>query len=452
MALDTAYWQERLDALADKHGVVGATLAIAHDGQTAEAATGVLNLRTGQPATPDSLFQAGSITKVWTATLAMQLVEEGLLDLDAPVVTYLPDFRVKDERLTATVTTRQLLTHTSGIDGDLFLDTGRGDDAVAKYVEAMAELTEVVPQGSIMSYCNSGFTLLGHLIATLRGQTWEQVMHERLLQPLGLTTAGMLPEEALLHGAAAGHVVPPGADEPVVTPQWGIFRSAGPAGLLHCTARDLLAFGRLHLDGGVAPDGTRLLSQESVDAMLVPHVECHNPWQLGSHWGLGWILNSWGDQRVFGHDGSTLGQNAFFRVLPDAGLMIALMLNGGAGASELVVALLTEIGEELAGVSPPAYPERNDDVVLDPAQYVGSYVREGMEYAIAEADGGLELTINSTGPLSGAEPPTVATLHPHDERVLLAKVPNVDVLMPAVFFDHDGGRYLHLGARTTKRS
>src|SRR5262249_4138055 len=158
----------------------------------------------------DSLFQQGSITKVWTATLAMQLVEEGRLDLDAPVVQYLPSFRVVNDRQSRTVTIRQLLTHTSGIDGDLFLDTGRGDDAVAKYVDAMANLTETVPQGKVMSYCNSGFTLLGHIIATLYDKTWEQVLRERLLQPLGLDSAGALPEEALLYGAATGHILPQG--------------------------------------------------------------------------------------------------------------------------------------------------------------------------------------------------------------------------------------------------
>lgn len=86
MALDQQHWQDRLRTLADKHGVVGASLAVGHGGDTFEVATGVLNLRTGQPATPDSLFQIGSITKVWTATLVMQLVDEGLLDLDEPVV------------------------------------------------------------------------------------------------------------------------------------------------------------------------------------------------------------------------------------------------------------------------------------------------------------------------------------------------------------------------------
>jgi CubicO group peptidase (beta-lactamase class C family) len=452
--IDAAHWQERLDVLADKHGVVGASLAIQQGDQTAEAATGVLNLRTGQPATPDALFQQGSITKVWTATLVMQLVEEGLVDLDEPVVTYLPGFKVADERLTSTVTVRQLLTHTSGIDGDLFLDTGRGDDAVAKYVDAMATLTETVPQGKVMSYCNSGFNLLGHLVATLRGDTWENVLRERLLTPLGLASAGTLPEEALLFGAATGHILLPGAEEPIVTPQWGIFRSCGPAGLLHTTARDMLAFARLHLAGGVTPDGTRLLSEESVAAMLVPQIEVPDRWLLGTHWGLGWILGTWGDQPVFGHDGSTLGQNAFLRVFPQADLAINLGTNGGRGTRELFEDLFSEIAEALAGpgVVPPARPEPVDGLVLDPARYVGTYEREGIRLEIAEQGGGLTITVTNLGPLSTGQPPQVAELLPHDESVLLIKMPEAESLMPAVFFDLDGDRYVHFGARTTRRT
>ena len=140
MTIDIRRWQERLALLADKHGVPGASLAILEGDQVAEAAYGVLNIRSGVEATTDSLFQIGSITKAWTATLVMQLVDEGLLDLDEPVVTYLPEFKVADADVTRTVTTRHLLAHTSGIDGDLFLDTGRGDDAVSKYVEACATL------------------------------------------------------------------------------------------------------------------------------------------------------------------------------------------------------------------------------------------------------------------------------------------------------------------------
>src|SRR3954451_16110515 len=267
MALDAAHWQDRLTTLAEKRGVVGATFAIGLGDETITAATGVLNLRSQAAATPESVFQIGSITKVWTAVLVMQLVDEGLLDLDKPVVTYLPEFRVADEEVTGTVTTRHLLTHTSGIDGDLFLDTGRGDDCLEKYVAAMADLKQNHPLGDTMSYCNSGFSVLGRMIEVLRGATWDAVLRERLFVPLGLTSAGTLPEEALLYGAATGHIPPPGSDETIVTPQWGIFRSCGPAGLIHMTAADLLTFARLHLAGGVTADGTRILSEQSVAAM-----------------------------------------------------------------------------------------------------------------------------------------------------------------------------------------
>ena len=105
MTLDQKHWAERLSLLADKHGVPGASLAILADGDVADAAYGVLNVRTGVEATPDSVFQIGSITKVWTATLVMQLVDEGRIDLDEPVVTYLPEFQVADAEVTRTVTT-----------------------------------------------------------------------------------------------------------------------------------------------------------------------------------------------------------------------------------------------------------------------------------------------------------------------------------------------------------
>src|SRR3954462_1551252 len=272
MTLDMTRWQERLALLADKHGVPGASLAILDGDEVGEAAYGVLNIRTGVEATTDSLFQIGSITKVWTATLVMQLVDEGKVDLDLPVVTYLPDFKVADADVTRTVTTRHLLAHTSGIDGDLFLDTGRGDDSIERYVAACATLRQNHPLGATMSYCNSGYTVLGRLIEVLRGQTWDTVLRERLLSRLGLASAGTLPEEALLYGAATGHVTPPGADLQV-TPQWGIFRSCGPAGLIHATARDVIAFAKLHLADGVTPDGTRVLSAESATAMRNPEIE-----------------------------------------------------------------------------------------------------------------------------------------------------------------------------------
>lgn len=454
MTADIKHWQERLALLADKHGVPGANLAILEDGEVTDTAYGVLNLRTKAEATPDSLFQIGSITKVWTATLVMQLVDEGLLDLDEPVVKYLPEFKVADPEVTKTVTTRHLLTHSSGIDGDLFLDTGRGDDCVEKYVAACADLKQNHPLGATMSYCNSGYTVLGRLIEVLRDKSWDAVLRERLFAPLGLTSAGTLPEEALLHRAAAGHVTPPGQDIQV-TPVWGIFRSAGPAGLIHATARDTLAFAQLHLADGVAPDGTRILSAESAQAMRVPQVEVPDIYTLGSHWGLGWILMTWDGREVYGHDGGTLGQSAFMRIVPDAGVAVCLLTNGGH-TQDLFRDLFNEILGELVGIQLPARPEPPAEAPkVDLTPFVGRYAREGVELTIEAQDGHLVGKVKTTGALAqamgGQEPPPIDIRPVDGADLFVGRSPDDESWTPFVFFTLDGRQYLHMGARATPK-
>ncbi len=451
MPLDAPALQDRLTALLDKHRVVGASLAVALGDQTVTAATGVLNIRTGQPATPDSVFQFGSITKTWTATLVMQLVDEGLLDLDAPVSSYLPDFRLSDPETTAQVTARHLLTHTSGISGDFFPDNGRGDDCLERYVAELAEPTSSHPLGAVMSYCNAGFSLLGRLIEVLRGATWDVVLRERLLEPLGLEAAGTLPEQALLWGAATGHLLTP---DPVVAPQWGLSRSAGPAGLLHGQATDLLAFARLHLAGGVTPDGTRLLSEESARAMRTPQVDVPDRWTLGRSVGLAFLLNDWG-QPVFGHDGSTLGQNAFLRIIDgEVPLTVALLTNGGAAMdlfADLVEELVAEHTEARmpARLEPPAEP-----YVFEPQEYIGTYGRESMVYDVVAEGEGLSLVARPSGVLAtslGTDRLTCPLIAVGPDT-FVTSLPGVTGWMAAVFLTlADGSRFLHLGGRATPR-
>ncbi|MCW2545510.1 MAG: beta-lactamase [Frankiales bacterium] len=455
MSLDQPYWQERLNALVDKHGIVGASLAVAHGDHEITAATGVLNARTGQPATTESVFQIGSITKVWTATLVMQLVDDGLLDLDAPLITYLPDFRVADDALTQQVTTRHLLAHTSGIAGDFFPETGRGDDCLERFVTLMAELRKSHPLGATMSYCNAGYVLLGRLVEVLRAATWDQVMRERLFQPLGLEAAGTLPEEALLWGAATGHITPPGAPEPIVSPQWGLSSNAGPAGLIHARARDLLAFARMHLAEGLAPDGTRVLSAESARAMRVPQVEVPDRWTFGGHWGLGWILPQWDGRVLFAHDGSTIGQSAYLRVLPgEPDLVVALLTNGGE-TRELYQDLFGEVFEQLAGVTiTPRVEPVSQPPAFDPAQYVGRYERESMAHEVELRGEELVMVNLLSGILAtamGADR-VESPLLPYDTDVFLTSMPSVSGYLPAVFYTApDGNRYLHLAGRAAAK-
>ncbi|HEY0687660.1 MAG TPA: serine hydrolase domain-containing protein, partial [Kribbella sp.] len=184
-------WTARLTELAAEADVPGAVLGIWSDGEQTIAPYGVLSRATGLEVTADSVFQVGSITKPWTATMIMQLVDEGRLALDDVVVKLLPEVQIDGQ-----VTVRHLLTHISGIDGDIFTDTGRGDDCLERYVELLGGAAQLFPPGAAYSYCNAGFVLLGRIIEVLDSRTWDESLRARLIAPLGLTATVTLPEEA----------------------------------------------------------------------------------------------------------------------------------------------------------------------------------------------------------------------------------------------------------------
>ena len=450
--MDPARLQGRLTALAEQYEVVGASLAFAVGDDTALAATGVLNLRTGTPVTVDSVFQIGSITKVWTATLVMQLVDEGLVDLDAPLRTYLPDFRILDDAISAGVTARHLLNHTSGIGGDFFPDTGRGDDCVARYVAEMADQPASHPLGATMSYCNAGFVVLGRVIEVVRGQSWDAVLRERLFAPLDLTSAGTLPEEALLWGAAVGHF---GTE---VSSQWGLPRAIGPAGLVQARAVDLLAFARLHLTDGVTAAGERVLSVEATRAMRAAQATIPEPWTSGSEVGLGWMLSDWG-RPVFGHDGQTLGQTAYLQVVPGrpgrAPVSVALLTNSN-DSQELSRVLFSELLAEHAGITVPEPPQPPaEPVASDPAEIVGTYERALMAYVVEERDGDLVLIARPSGVLATSlgTDQIEGVLVPFAPNAYLTRIPGRPGWLPvAAYRLSDGSRYLHVAGQAAPRT
>lgn len=459
--LDAGHWQDRLSELARRHGVPGAGFAVLRmagdsvDDEIIEATHGVLSTSTGVEVTADTSFEIGSITKVWTATVVMQLVDEGRLDLDAPVRDVLPELQVADEEVSGRVTMRHLLTHTSGIDGDVFTDPGRGGDCLEAYVATLGDVPQNHPLGATFSYCNTGFVIAGRVIEKLTGQTWDAAMRVRLFEPLGLVHTSTLPEEAILGRAAVGHIGEPD-EEPHPTPRWLMPRSLGPAGLINSTAREVTTFARMHLAGGVAADGTRVLSAESTTAMQQMQTELPDRHTLGDGWGLGWILFTWDGHRVFGHDGSTLGQNAFLRILPDAGLAVALVTNGGH-TQDLFDELYRGVFDAVAGVSKPHRLEPADPAPeVDLQQHVGVYERTSVRTEVFEKDGALVLRATSTAPLidDEGELSHEYALHPVTDDLFGMRPPQTVGWTPVTFYRLDAGSpYLHYGARANpKRS
>ncbi|MEO3809272.1 serine hydrolase [Sphaerisporangium sp. B11E5] len=436
-AVDPGRWHARLGELIAEYGVPGATLAYLHEGEVHEYAAGVLNVATGVEATPDSLFQIGSVTKVWTATQVMRLVEAGKLTLDTPVSAVLPDFRVADPEVSKTVTLWHLLTHTSGIDGDLFLDTGRGDDCVARYVAACAELRQNHPLGATHSYCNSGFIIAGHVVERVTGKVWDAALREQIVEPLGLTHTWTLPEDVLRFRGAMGH------HNGAPAPTWGLMRSCGPAGLICARAADVVAFARAHLGDG-------LLAAPRV--MWEPQVDVPNPHALGKQWGIGWVVDDWEGRLVLSHGGNTIGQSAMLWMVPDAGAIVCVLANGGY-TSAFQHAVATELFGELIGVTvPPMLAPPAEPYETDVERYAGVYEREGNRLTLTVRDGRLHLHDEITGALAGTEEPTEMDLVPVNDTTFVGRLEGRPNWMSAVFYELPGGRpYLHLAARATPK-
>lgn len=445
------------DRLAEElraHHVPGASLAVLAGGEIFATAAGLLNARTGVEATPDSVFQMGSITKPWTATLVMQLVEEGRLRLADRVVDVLPGFTLRDPAAARRITVEQLLTHTSGIDGDQFLELGRGADAVARFVEAARDFALVHPPGGLWSYCNAGFVVAGRIVEVLRGASFDAVLRERLIRPLGLLGTGTLAEEAILHRAAAGHFVDLATGAAQVVPVWSLQRSNTPAGATpFTTAGELLAFARLHLDGGTAAGGARLLAAATVADMQRRRATLP-PGSLADAWGLGWMLHDWPGGAAFGHSGATLGQRAWLLAVPRARVALALLTNGGDGES-LWRALAAPLLAELAGVAMPALPPARDDVAVDPARYAGVYERAGARIVVEPAPGGgIAARVRALWASLDPDPPPIP-LRPIAPDLFRIALPASRTDAGAAFLDPDGRgtpRYLLLGGRAHPRT
>ena len=456
--IDAAHWQQRLDTIARENGVVGAMLGVLRLGddgkdETVRVATGVLNANTGRKTTVDSLFQIGSITKTWTATVIMQLIEEGKIGLDQRIKDILPGFRLSADDLTDNVTIRHLLNHTSGLDGDVFVDTGRGDDNLAKYMAVLENAAQIFPVGASWSYCNSGFSILGRVIEVVTGQVWDDAMRERLFAPLGLTHTVTLPEQALLFDVAVGHLV--GLPNPKVTPVWSLDRNCGPAGNITTSVADLLAYARLHLCDGVTVDGKRLLGAESMSMMHAFSTVTPKTELTGETWGLGFTRLDWGGAQLYGHDGNTIGQSAFLRVYPAGRLAVALLTNG-PGADGLYQRLCGEVFAELCGVAiQPTLELPDTPAEVDIAPWVGTYERAEVRIEIVdEPDGPL---FRSTGKDELAEieenPVIECRMVPIREGLYVAYVDERKMNLPIWLFQlPTGDRYVHFSSRSTEKN
>jgi CubicO group peptidase (beta-lactamase class C family) len=377
-----------VEQTAAKFQIPGVAVGVWVDGQEHIACHGVTSVENPLPVDQDTLFVLGSVTKTYTATALMRLVAEGQVELDAPVRRYVPELKLADERTAAEITLMNLLNHTSGLDWDLLVETGEGDDALAVYVARLAELKLIAPPGTRTSYSQAGYSLLGRVMEKVVGMTYEKTMASLVFEPLGLSHSFFAAEAVMTRRFAVGHNR--GEDGTLsVSPLWRGPRCRNPGGGLASSVSDQLRWARFHLGEGHAESGVEILPAAMLRRMQEPTAMLRAS-NLGDAIGVSWFLRDLDGVRTVGHAGSAIGQFAELLTVPERDFAVVSLSNAGPDGipfNQAVVrwALETYLGVTERDQEPLPYDETQAQ------QVAGRYENDAMTLTISTGGAGLTL-------------------------------------------------------------
>lgn len=391
-------------------GVPGVALGILHDGTVSIRGLGITNVEDSLPVTAHTVFPIASISKTFAATAMMRLVEQGKVDLQATVRTYLPEFRVRDEAASRDATVLQLLTHVGGWEGQVS-GPDRGSETLANFLTTITDLMQVAPPGAAWSYNNAGFSIAGRVIEKITGNSINRSIRDLVFQPLGLEHAGTTAGDFIVNRFAAGHTTrdgKPALNRPF-TPSVSV--TAGGVGL--CLT-DLMAYARFHLGDGSAPNGERLLKRESLQLMRTPQLRKQGN---DDDMGIGWHLRTMGAIRTASHGGTLGGHILLLEIVPERNFALAILTNASAGWRLIQdverEALKSYLGatyamnqaiahrglvETLPAVQPLAQQP-------DPAPFAGTYARPNNTVVVRAEGGRLFVQERPNSGQPGAEMP-----------------------------------------------
>ena len=372
---DDARWDavlERTEEAKRRYHVPGVAIGVLTDGETRTAGLGVTDLRAPLEVGGDTLFQIGSISKTVTAALALLLHQRGVLDLDAPLRTYLSDFAVADQDASERVTPRLLFSHTAGWLGDFFDDT---NPSLALATGRMRWLPQLYPLGTLWSYNNAAFYPAGLLVERLGGRPFARIAHDELFAPLGMTDTAYRLTDLLTPKVAMGFSAVFTADGVPEPGRWYGESSINPVGGVSSTARDVLRWARFVIDGR-DDAGRELLSAASRDLLREPRY----PAGPETFTGFTWFTREVGGVRLMSHGGSMRFQQSELTIAPERGFAVAVLTNSERGS---------ELNEEVTAAALHAYldveaphPEPLPGTAESLAPYAGHYVSELADYEL----------------------------------------------------------------------
>ena len=338
-------FEERVAAFVKEHRLPGASAGVVvGDELVWSGGHGYADLATKRPNDATTLFRIASITKTFTATAVLQLREEGKLHLDDPAVVYLPELRDAQSPFGAieTVTLRRMLSHESGLMGDppgarWFHDVYESSPQVN--LARAAEIATRIPPNVQQKYSNIAFQLLGEIVARLSARPYAEVIQERILDPLGMTSTGFAPLPPELEARRAVGYWPRWLSD-VLVPAVGLTEFPAAEGGLQSCVEDVAKWLSAQFPMEDAPDGHRtVLSDATLREMHRPRYLEGDKWEEA--WCIGWYAQRKGDTVWIQHSGGLPGfiTNACFRSKERVGAIA--LLNGVADATTLAMDLGT---------------------------------------------------------------------------------------------------------------
>ncbi|KAG0086755.1 hypothetical protein BGZ92_007896 [Podila epicladia] len=345
-----------IELARNQTGIPGMSVAIMHKGKLIFA-EGFGKRNKHDPFTPETHSMLGSVTKAFTATTVGELVAEGKMDWDTtPVNTYLPEFETIDPILTSQLTMQDLLSHRTtfpNIDAPWVWGTKPRREFIKRirHVETKSKL------GVAMNYNNVMYAVAGEAAANVAGVTLEQLVHDKVFKPLGLSNTGFSMAEmtknknfampnyaASYEDAVAGRFIETPLDAPA--------KMIAAAGDMYATVLDLVRWGQTVLNEGMV-DGKQVLSKEGIAATLTAHT-IYNPalrdpdFGLSVQYGMGWFLKAYKGNNFYEHSGSTSGYISDIAVFPNAELVVAVLTNSHMSA--VPAFLYNHVADELLGL------------------------------------------------------------------------------------------------------
>lgn len=348
-----------------------------------------------KPATAKTVYRAGSISKLFTALSVMRLVEEGKLDLDEPVTTYLPDFSiVVPFEDCPPITLRQLMCHRSGLIREApaggYLDDS--EPTIDATVASVAPCVLTHRPNTTTKYSNLGVTVVGQAVARVSGMPFERFQRENVLGPMGLNSSGFALDGAMRERLSTSYMRVAdgrGGFLEIETPHFEL--GTIPAGNLYTRAEDLARFLSILFAGGMAGD-ERIINAETLEEMCTPQLIDDK-----EGFGLGFHVGQYREHRTIGHSGAVYGFSSSLVGLTEHKLGVIVLANqdivGGTvrrvcnAAMDLL--LEAKLNEEI--------PPEKEAVTLDAegmAPYTGDYESESYWARVEIGEDGLEMDIS----------------------------------------------------------